>query len=155
MFTCTVMKTRGFTGLYEVLYKTKSTPIIQQLLSPIIVLSFIFFSLSYHCEGTLLHSSLQHCLSSLRFVWICLYTALLISIRLMAGLWMDLCRHFVLFLFSRSVVDVMLCFGSLCCSFSQTEYLQRSLRLTWWLQGAQVLWLQNKLKSLPLHHRDW
>jgi len=124
-------------------------------------------SLSNCSGGILACSSLQCCFSSLRFVDICLCTPLLkshhsISVRLRSGLWLGKCNILILVFFSHSVIDLLVCLGSLsycttqfwpsfscrtdCLIFEFDSRILSSSWLTQRLQGAQVLWLQNKPK---------
>lgn len=83
-----------------------------------------FMSLSYRCEGTLTHSFLQCCFSSLRFVGIRLFALLRfchsISVRVRSGLWLGHCNTLILLFFSHSVADLLLWLQSL--SYCMTQF---------------------------------
>ena len=128
-----------------------------------------------NAEEFLFHSSLHHCLCLLRFVAVCLCTALSLSVSvsiwLRSGLWVTATPS----LFSVSVILMEIC----CCVWDRCPVddtlwarrelsgqmashltlecfgIQRSSCSTPWLQGARVLWQQNKPKSSALHHRAW
>lgn len=90
-----------------------------------------------------------YCFSSLRFVDICLLTALLrsrhnISVGLKSRLWLGLCNSFLRSLSHNSQIQPNL--------ILQTDDLKR---VHDWVNGCNVLRLQNKPKLLPLHHRAW
>lgn len=66
---------------------------------------------------------------------------------LRSGLWLGRCNNLIHFFFQFLLLD----------RWSSIKYLEyfvvlRSSWLNLWVQGAQVLCLQNKPKPLPLHH---
>lgn len=120
-----------------------------------------FISISCGCGVILVHSSLQCCFISLRFASICLCTALLLShhsilIRLSSGLWPGHCDALILFFFSHSVVDLLLCSGSFFRIHDLTlgfKYfgIQRSSWLTEWLQGTQMICFKTSANHSQCH----
>ena len=83
-------------------------------------------SLSHCCGGILAHSSLQNCFNSVTLEGFRAWTAFLrschsISIGFRSGLWLGHSKVFILFFFSHSEVDLLVCFGSLSCCRTQVR----------------------------------
>ena len=126
----------------------------------------ISFSLFHCCGGILVHSSLQHCLNSLRFVGICWLKGSLeipvlhfnqVEVWTLSGspLGSFLLKTFCCRLAAVFGIIVLLddpisakrAVGQM-ASYLALEYfgIQRSSWSTQWLQNVQALWLQNKPK---------
>jgi len=106
--------------------------------------------LSHCCEGILTQSSLKHRFSSLRCVDMRLYTALCgshhsISISLRSEL-LDHCNTLILLFFRHSVIDFLICLGSLSFSMNQfqqsfscqTDGLTLDSRIFWYTEEFMV-----------------
>ncbi len=88
-------------------------------------------SLLQRCGGILAHSSWQNCCNSATLEGFRAWTAFLrschsISIGFRSGLWLGHSKVFILFFFSHSEVDLLVCFGSLSCCRTQVRFSLRS-----------------------------
>ncbi len=88
-------------------------------------------SLLQRCGGILAHLSWQNCCNSATLEGFRAWTAFLrschsISIGFRSGLWLSHSKVFILFCFSHSEVDLLVCLGSLSCCRTQVRFSLRS-----------------------------
>lgn len=124
---CTVMWKRLSANLWKVSTVPwfKSLNQLKQLLCD-------FISLLHYCGGILARSSLEHCSSS-SFAAFIYQSHHSISIRLRSGLWLGHCNSS-----THSVVDLLLCLGSMSSYMTQFQPSFCRGAHTFWLSVIQV-----------------